>query len=228
MCAVLPFDERAEVRERGDGHINGREMSRRVQSFERGAAERGELLLVDDVETRQTVLGAARELNIEDERFEQFVLEQRCDERRRALDALMNREQHGVHSLQKLRGPAVRAEQYLALRPADALTLHVYVNHELIAGAADEKRYSLDHQRQIRRVPSALAEKEILLFLEAEQRQRLELPVGCLAKDDGVVRLDVAELGREREDGHHVVAVVGAARRDDAQILVIDIVEQDV
>ena len=68
-----------------------------------------------------------------------------------------------------------------------------------------------------------LARNRFCSFLKTQQRDRLELPLRVLAKHDRIVRLQVAELGRKRDRVHHVVAVLGAARGDDPQVLVIEL-----
>ena len=139
----------------------------------------------------------------------------------------MNRQQHRAHALEKFGRAAVFAEQGFAFGAADARTVEIDVHHRLAIAKADEERLALDRQRHVRRIPAVRAEEQVLLVLEAEQRDRLELSVRRLVEHDRIVRLDVAELGRERERGHHVVAVRGAARGDDAQVLVVDVVQQD-
>ena len=141
----------------------------------------------------------------------------------------MDREQHRVHALQEFGIAAVLAKDRLAFGAADARAVEVDVHHRLpVGGEADQERQALDGERDVRGVPAALGQEQVLPLLEAEQRDGLELPLRVLAKHDRVVRLDVAELGREREREHHVVAEVGAARGDDSQVLVIDVVQQDV
>ena len=76
-----------------------------------------------------------------------------------------------------------------------------------LAIGADQERLPLDRQRQVGRVPAVAVEEQVLPLLEAEQGERLEAAVGRLAEDDRVVRLHVAEFGRERERAHDVVAV---------------------
>jgi hypothetical protein len=74
---------------------------------------------------------------------------------------------------------------------------------------------------------SAAAEEQVLALLEAEQRDRVEGgAVLVLGEDDRVVRLQFAEFGREGEGGHDRVAIGRAARGDDAQLLVFDVVQE--
>jgi hypothetical protein len=53
-----------------------------------------------------------------------------------------------------------------------------------------------DHQRNIVRVPAGLAQEQVLLFPEAEQRERHEFALVGPVEHDRVVSLHVAELGR--------------------------------
>src|SRR6185295_12518908 len=154
-------------------------------------------LFIDDVEPRQAVLRAIIELDIENKRLKQVVFEQRRNECRSLFETLMDREQYGIHPFQEFAATAVFTEQGLARRAADAGAVEVDVNHHFLVGNSDQERLPFHHQGQIRGIPGAGLEEQVLPLHEAKQGDRLKLALSGLAKHDGLVRLDAAKLRRE-------------------------------
>src|SRR5687767_14856749 len=59
------LDEVAEVRERGDDHVDGQQVAALVQLAQRRDVEFAQPFLLDGVEAREAVLGAVQELDVE-------------------------------------------------------------------------------------------------------------------------------------------------------------------
>ena len=124
--------------------------------------------------------------------------------------------------------PPCAQEHGLAFGPAHARTVEIDVHHQLVAATADQERLALDSQRHVRRIPAVRRSRN--RFSPSWKPNRAtgwNCPSAVLLEHDRIVGLDVAELGRKRQRGHHVVAVRGAARGDDAQVLVVDVVQQN-
>ncbi len=117
----------------------------------------------------------------------------------------------------------------LAVRGADARVIQVHVDHGLVALEADEERPARHDSRNVAGVPAVLVEEEILSFSEAQQRHGEEAArAGVLAEQDRVFALHVAPFGGEGDHAADVVPQLGRMPRDDAQVLVRDVVQQGV
>src|SRR5262245_21203277 len=75
MQAIPPFDEHAELGERGNRHIDRLQIAGLVEAFERATFECVEALLVDRVEAGEAILRAVDQRDIEHEGFDQLVLD---------------------------------------------------------------------------------------------------------------------------------------------------------
>ena len=150
------------------------------------------------------------------------------------LDARIDGLQQIGRILQEGRTPPQRLEQRLPSIGAHPRMRHVQRQHAgspriaRILGVlkADQERLAPHHRRHVPGVPAVVVEKEVLPFLKAEQRHRVEAAVRILLKQDRVERLDVAELEWKGGNLHHGVAVAGGPLGDDAHVLVIDVVQQ--
>jgi hypothetical protein len=138
----------------------------------------------------------------------------------------MNGEQQRIHPFEEFGVAAEFAKDRLALRAADTRVVQVDVHHRLaVMREADQERQTLEAHRNVGRVPALRGEKQVLPLLEAQQCHGLELSLRVLTEHDGIVRLEIAELRGERGREHDVVAVLGAARRDHAQVFVLDVIQ---
>jgi hypothetical protein len=129
----------------------------------------------------------------------------------------------------------MRQEQGLAFAAADARVVEIDMDHRLAAGLAvqrlllqrDREGAARLDRRNVARLPGMPVEKQIFVAVEAEQRDRLEIAVRILAEEDRIFPLDLLIFGREDQHLVDAVAMLRAVPREQAQVVVIDVVQQD-
>src|SRR5688572_27101784 len=132
VCSIQPagaVDQRAEIRERGDHHVDGLQVATLVQFAERGGVELAEAFFLDGVEPGKPMLRAIVELDVQYEGLQQVVFHQRGDERGRPLDALVQHAEYAGDAFEVVGVTAVLAEYGLALSLAQARAVEVDVHH---------------------------------------------------------------------------------------------------
>ena len=192
----------------------------------------GQALLVDREEAGELGLLAARRLDVDGEGLQQLMPGERFDEHRQGLRVRVQ-VLHQLHDMvEVVAEAAMRHEEGRAdlafVRPHDARAGQVDVQLQRVVGrAADHEGVALQGHGHHGRVPAGGGQEEVLAFFQAEQRDRLKAGVALhQLEDDGEVRLQLAELGRQREAGLAGIAVGRGAIGVDAQMAVGDVVEQ--
>ena len=106
-------------------------------------------------------------------------------------------------ALERRRVAALRQEQRLA--PGAAIRenpgmIEVDVDHRLIAVEADQERPAPRQGGDVTGGPALAVEEQVLVAVEAEDRQRLQDAAFLPAEQDRIVPLRVLEFGQEQRD----------------------------
>jgi hypothetical protein len=111
------------------------------------------------------------------------------------------------------------------------------VNHRLATDFAailpllesDQEGTSGHDTGHIGGIPAVTLEEQVLVAGEAQQRNTgVFARIGILAEKNGVLAQDLRELGGKGRHGSDGFPKILAVARDDAQVLVFDVVKQDV
>src|SRR5690606_25042064 len=111
-----------------------------------------------------------------------------------------------------------------------AWMVDINADHRLaigLVGRGDAERPALQKRRNVARAPPALpVEEQVFAARQAEQGHGPQRPFGILADHDGVLALNDLELGRKDEHLIDLFIGIDAAARDDAKVVMVDVVEQ--
>ena len=129
----------------------------------------------------------------------------------------------------------MRQEEGFAVGATDAGVVGIDENHRLgvvgqnLSGRglrlADQERADAVHGGNIGGVPAVAVEKQVFVPVETQNGDRFEAAVLRLAEEDRIMALDVLIFGREDQGLIDAVAERGAVARDQAQVVMVDIVE---
>jgi hypothetical protein len=178
------------------------------------------------VKTLHFCLAAVDELDIDLHGLDQAELRQPAGERVSLLRPRNQRRQHRGDALQEFCRLAVIQEQtltFLRLNDLAQIERHVQSRHfssSIIRAAGDQReRLSLDLQRHVGGIPSAIDEEQVLLRLETQQRGKFESTrFRVFGEEDRIMRQESRKFSRDHAHRVDFCVLSSRPRGGDANI----------